>query len=76
MEQIAAHNGISVNTPLSIGQKIWIPGPVVWIVEAPDTVQSIAAHYGVSWEWLAARNPDQVSGPHTELYISNILTII
>lgn len=72
--QIAAYNNINPNQ-LSVGQKIWVPGPIVWSIEGPDTVQSIASYYGVSWEWLAARNPEQVSGPNTELYIGNVLRI-
>lgn len=73
--QIAAYNNINPNQ-ISVGQKIWIPGPIRWTIEAPDTVQSICNYYGIAWQWLARYNPNQVDGPDTELYIGNVLTII
>lgn len=72
---IATYNNIDPNV-LTVGQKIWVPGPIFWTVEGPDTVQSICNYYGISWEWLAARNPNQVDGPNTELYIGNVLRIL
>jgi N-acetylmuramoyl-L-alanine amidase len=74
--KVAAYNGIANPNALAVGQRVWIPGPMVWSITAPDTVQSICNYYGVSWQWLAARNPNQVSGPNTELYIGNTLRIL
>lgn len=71
--QIAAHNGISVKAPLKIGQKIWIPGPLVWIIEAPDTIRSVARYYGLDPAYLARLNG--LSGPDSTIYIGNRLTI-
>jgi hypothetical protein len=76
ISKLAAHNGIKNVNALTPGQKVWIPGPMLWNIEAPDTVQSICNYYGISWQWLAARNPNQVDGPNTEIYIGNVLTIL
>lgn len=75
VNKIAAYNNIDPNK-IRVGQKIWVPGPIRWTIEGPDTVQSICAYYGISWEWLARYNPGQVRGPNSELYIGNVLTII
>lgn len=74
-DTIAKYNNVDP-TKLRIGQKIWVPGPIRWTIEGPDTVQSICDYYGISWEWLARYNPAQVWGPDTELYIGNVLVII
>jgi N-acetylmuramoyl-L-alanine amidase CwlA len=76
VQKIAAYNGIKNVNSLSVGQKVWIPGPMAWTIEAPDTVASICDYYGIVWQWLAARNPKQVWGPNTELYIGNVLKIM
>lgn len=73
--KIAEYNNIDANK-ISVGQRIWIPGPIRWTIEAPDTVPSICAYYGISWQWLQRYNPRQVWGPNTELYIGNVLTIL
>jgi N-acetylmuramoyl-L-alanine amidase len=39
-----------------VGQKISIPGPLVWIVEPGDTLAEIAAHYGLTTAVVAAKN--------------------
>lgn len=70
--QIAAYNNINPDF-LSIGQRIWIPGPLVWIIEAPDTIRSIAAYYGLDAGYLARLNG--LRGPDAEIYIGNILKI-
>lgn len=76
INKVAAYNGIANPSALSVGQKVWIPGPLVWSITAPDSVASVCNYYGISWQWLAARNPNQVSGPNTELYIGNVLRIL
>jgi N-acetylmuramoyl-L-alanine amidase len=70
--QIAAYNNIDPNQ-LKVGQKIWIPGPLIWIIEAPDTIRSIAAYYGLDPSYLAAING--LAGPDVEIYIGNYLII-
>ncbi len=70
--QIAAYNNINPDQ-LSIGQRVWIPGPVVWIIEAPDSVRSIAAYYGLDAGYLARLNG--LAGPDAEIYIGNVLTV-
>ena len=75
VNKVAAYNNIDANS-LRVGQRVWLVGPIVWNIEAPDTVSSICNYYGISWQWLAARNPSQVNGPNTELYIGNSLRIL
>lgn len=73
VNQIAAHNGIAVNSPLSIGDKIWVPGPMVWIVEAPDTYSTIAAYYGLDADYLARMNGDL--NRWSTIYIGNTVVV-
>jgi N-acetylmuramoyl-L-alanine amidase len=54
--EIAAHNGIRDPNRISVGQRIFIPGPLVWIVDPGDTLSSIGAYYGISAEVVAANN--------------------
>lgn len=70
--QIAAHNNIDPDH-ITPGQKIWIPGPLVWIIEAPDTIRSIAKYYGLDPAYLAGLNG--LPGPDATIYIGNRLTI-
>jgi len=39
-----------------VGQRISIPGPLVWIVDPGDTLAGIAAHYGMDVSVVAAKN--------------------
>jgi hypothetical protein len=73
-QQIANYNGISLNSTLNVGDRIWVNGPIVWIIEAPDTIRTVAAYYGLDPSFLAAKNG--LSGPDAEIYIGNILTIL
>lgn len=70
--QIAAYNNINPDF-ISIGQKIWIPGPVYWTVDPGDTLGKIGDYYGISAEVIAAnngiRNINQIS-------VGQVLTII
>lgn len=70
--QIAAYNNINPNQ-LTPGQKVWIPGPLAWVIEAPDTVRSVARYYGLDPSYLARLNG--LSGPDATIYIGNRLTI-
>jgi N-acetylmuramoyl-L-alanine amidase len=54
--EIAAHNGIADPNQISVGQRIFIPGPLAWIVDPGDTLGKIAAYYGLSADVVAANN--------------------
>jgi LysM repeat protein len=70
--QIAAYNNINPNR-ITPGQKIWIPGPLVWVIEAPDTIRSVARYYGLDPAYLARLNG--LPGPDATIYIGNRLII-
>jgi N-acetylmuramoyl-L-alanine amidase len=70
--RIAAYNNIDPNR-LTPGQKVWIPGPLVWVIEGPDTIRSIARYYGLDPAYLARLNG--LPGPDATIYIGNRLTI-
>lgn len=70
--QIAAYNNIDPNR-ITPGQKIWIPGPLAWNIEAPDTLRSVAAYYGLDAGYLARLNG--LRGPDSTIYIGNQLII-
>jgi N-acetylmuramoyl-L-alanine amidase len=72
VDQIAAYNRIDKDH-ITPGQKIWIPGPLVWNIEAPDTIRSVAAYYGLDPAYLASLNG--LAGPDAEIYIGNTLII-
>lgn len=73
VKKIAAHNGIKNPNDIEVGQKIFIPGPLVWNIEAPDTIRSIAKYYGLDPAYLAKKNG--LSGPDATIYIGNSLRI-
>jgi N-acetylmuramoyl-L-alanine amidase len=54
--QIAAFNGIPDPNRISVGQVIYIPGPLAWVVDPGDTLSKIAAYYGMTAETVAANN--------------------
>lgn len=70
---IAKHNGIKDVNKLTPGQRVFIPGPLVWVIEGPDTIRSIARYYGVDPAYLAKLNG--LAGPDATIYIGNTLTI-
>lgn len=43
---VAEYNGIANVNVLHVGQEIYIPGPLYWVVEPGDTWQKIATYYG------------------------------
>ena len=73
LESLAAHNGIGVNAIIRPGERIWIPGPFGWIVEAPDTIESIAARYGYAAQYLAELN--DLPSAESEIYVGNTFWI-
>lgn len=72
VQAIADYNGIDANH-IAPGDQIWIPGQLVWTIEAPDTIRTIATYYGLDAGYLASMNG--LSGPDAEIYIGNTLTI-
>lgn len=72
--QIAAYNGISNPDVISAGTDVFIPGPLVWVIEGPDTIRSIAAYYGLDADYLAHKNG--LPGADSEIYIGNTLTVL
>lgn len=65
VQKIAAHNRISPDAKLQIGWKLYIPGPLYWIVEPNDTLGKIAKYYGVTVEYLVKyngiKNPNEIN---------------
>lgn len=70
--QIAAYNNINPNQIVP-GQKVWIPGRLVWNIEAPDSIKSIAAYYGLDAGYLARLNG--LPSADSEIYIGNTLVV-
>lgn len=69
LEGIARENGISVDTPLRIGQEIKIPSPLVWVVDPGDTWEKIAGYYAFDTEYLKSLNPGVFLNPGVVLRI-------
>ena len=72
--KLATHNGIAVNGVIKPGDKIWAPGPFGWIIEAPDTIRSIAAKYGYDPDYLAHIN--DLPNADAEIYVDNMFWIV
>lgn len=53
---IARFNGIPDPNRISVGQVIYIPGPLAWVVDPGDTLTKIANYYGMTPEVIAANN--------------------
>lgn len=70
---IAAHNGIADPNRISVGQVVYIPGPLAWIVDPGDTLGKIAAYYGMTAETVAANNGVDVNAV---IYPGQVFTII
>jgi hypothetical protein len=74
VNKIAAYNGIKNVNALSVGQKVWVPGPLYWTnIQAPDTIKSIARYYGFDPLYLARLNG--LPSADSEIYIGNNLLI-
>jgi LysM repeat protein len=60
VEAIVAANGLPSNYLIKVGQTLTIPGqPVaanIYVVQTGDTLYSIAARFGISWQTLASVN--------------------
>lgn len=70
---IKSHNGIKDANKITPGQKIYIPGTLIWVIEAPDTIRSVAAYYGLDPAYLAKKNG--LAGPDATIFIGNTLKI-
>lgn len=69
IKKLADYNGINDPNRLTVGQRIFIPGPLVWTVEAGDTWEKIATYYGYSVQAVKDRNPGKSLTPGTVLVI-------
>lgn len=69
IKKIADHNGIKDPNRLAVGQRIFIPGPLVWVVEAGDSWEKIATYYGYSVQAVKDRNPGKSLTPGTVLVL-------
>ena len=56
LDKLVKHNGLKSANSLSVGQKIYIPGPLVWTVEKGDTWDSVARYYGYDVNYLKSLN--------------------
>lgn len=55
--EVARYNRIANPNLISVGQKIFIPKPLVWVVEAGETQAQAEAHYGMAPGTLSKLNP-------------------
>ncbi|WP_237185478.1 LysM peptidoglycan-binding domain-containing protein [Rothia nasimurium] len=69
VKKIADYNGIKDANRISVGQRIFIPGPLVWTVQAGDSWEKIATYYGYSVQAVKDRNPSKSLTPGTVLQI-------
>lgn len=69
VKKIADYNSIKDANRISVGQRIFIPGPLVWTVQAGDTWEKIATYYGYSVQAVKGRNPGKSLTPGTVLQI-------
>lgn len=67
VKKLADYNGIKDPDRLAVGQRIFIPGPLVWTVEPGDSWEKIATYYGYSVEAVKERNPGKCLTPGTVL---------
>lgn len=71
---LAEYNGISNPNAITVGQRIFIKAPLVWNIEAPDSIISIANYYGLDADALARKNG--LPNKWAEIYIGNQLRIL
>lgn len=56
IKKLTDHNKIADANKLAVGQKIFIPAPLVWTVEQGDTWDSVARYYGYDVNYLKSLN--------------------
>ncbi len=69
VKKLADYNGLKDPHRLALGQRIFIPGPLVWIVDPGDSWEKIATYYGYSVQAVKDRNPGKSLTPGTVLEI-------
>lgn len=56
LRRLGEYNSIANINVLSVGQKVYIPGPLVWTVEPDDTWEKIDDYYGYARGYTQKRN--------------------
>lgn len=56
IKKLTDHNKIADANKLAVGQKIFVPAPLVWTVEQGDTWDSVARYYGYDVNYLKSLN--------------------
>lgn len=75
LKRLCDYNGILVTDKLTIGERIWIPGRLVWNpIRQPDTIRTIAAYYGLDPGYLANLN-GLGWNPDATIYVGNYLVV-
>ena len=69
IKKLADYNGIKDPNRLTVVQRIFIPGPLVWAVDTGDSWEQIATYYGYSVQAVKDRNPGRSLTPGTVLVI-------
>lgn len=57
LDKLVKYNGLKNANSLSVGQKVYIPGPLVWTVDPGDTWSKINGYYGFADGAVQSRNP-------------------
>lgn len=61
--EVARYNRIANPNLISVGQKIFIPKPLIWVVEPGETQAQAEAHYGMAPGTLSKLNPGKPWAP-------------
>lgn len=73
IKRITDHMGMKPTDTIKPGDKIWVPGPIGWVVEPGDDVQGIADRYGFDANAIARLNG--LAGPRTFPPVGSIVWI-
>lgn len=71
LDRLVKRNKLPNANSLKVGQKVYIPGPLVWTVDPGDTWQKIADYYGYDVAYLKSLNPGKEVKRGTVLTIYN-----
>lgn len=57
VDEVARYNRMPNPNLLTVGQKVFIPKPLIWVVESGETQAQAEAHYGMAPGTLSSLNP-------------------